>query len=217
MLRSSRTESSTRISNRRGRSSIRAASYMLGAVGVAATESDDPQGARGGPRPRRGAVGALVALALLAACGGDTKAKPLPAAPDTIQFATPDFKDGGPIPRALTCDGAGTAPTITWRDTQGAAELVLFVDDTDAGFTHWTAYNISGAGGSGLAPHGEFPTGARYGANSAGKTGWAPPCPPKGDDPHHYVFTMYALKQATGLAQGADPDEVRAKLAGAIA
>src|SRR5690242_3927511 len=60
--------------------------------------------------------GALVALALLAGCGEE--ARPLPAAPDTIELATPDFADGGPIPRALTCDGAGTAPTITWRNVQ---------------------------------------------------------------------------------------------------
>ena len=139
------------------------------------------------------------------------------AAPDTIQLATPDFKDGGPIPRALTCDGAGTAPTITWRDVQGAAELVLFVDDRDADFTHWTAYGISAAGASGLAPNGQFPTGTEYGKNSAGKTGWTPPCPPEGDDPHHYVFTLYALKDASALPDGAEPDEVRAKLAGAVA
>jgi Raf kinase inhibitor-like YbhB/YbcL family protein len=166
-------------------------------------------------KPRRGAAGALVALALLAGCGGE--AKPLPAAPDTIRLATPDFKDGGPIPRALTCDGAGTAPTITWQDVQGAAELVLFVEDSDAGFTHWTAYGISAAGASGLAPHGQFPTGTEYGKNSAGKTGWTPPCPPEGDDPHHYVFTLYALKDASALPDGAEPDEVRAKLAGAVA
>jgi Raf kinase inhibitor-like YbhB/YbcL family protein len=165
---------------------------------------------------RRGALGALVALALLAGCGGE-ETKPLPAAPDTIELATPDFKDGGPIPRALTCDGAGIAPTITWRDVQGAAELVLFVEDRDADFTHWTAFGISAAGGSGLAPHGEFPTGTEYGKNSADKTGWTPPCPPEGDDPHHYVFTLYALKEASGLPGGAEPDEVRAKLAGAVA
>jgi Raf kinase inhibitor-like YbhB/YbcL family protein len=171
-------------------------------------------GERPGSQKRWRGRGTLVALALLAGCGEETK--PLPAAPDTIQLATPDFKDGGTIPRELTCDGAGTAPTITWREVQGA-ELVLFVEDTDADFTHWTAYGISAAGGSGLAPHGEFPTGAEYGKNSAGETGWTPPCPPEGDDPHHYVFTMYALEDATALPEGAEPDEVRAKLEGAVA
>jgi Raf kinase inhibitor-like YbhB/YbcL family protein len=172
-----------------------------------------------GARPRRLAAGALAALALLAGCGGKStpKSPALPAAPATIALATPDFRNGGQIPRALTCDGAGTAPTITWRDVQGAAELVLFVEDTDAGFTHWTAYGISAAGGSGLAPHGRFPTGTKYGKNSAGKDGWTPPCPPEGDAAHHYVFTLYALKDASALPDGAAPAAVRAKLAGAIA
>jgi Raf kinase inhibitor-like YbhB/YbcL family protein len=163
-----------------------------------------------------GACGALVALALLAGCGDD-EAEPLPAAPDTIQLATPDFEDGGTIPRALTCDGAGTAPTITWREVRGATELVLIVEDVDADFTHWTAYGISAASGSGLAPHGEFPTGTGYGKNSEGTIGWTPPCPPEGDDPHHYVFSLYGLEDASALPDGAEPDAVRAKLAGAVA
>jgi len=162
-----------------------------------------------------GARVALVTAALLAGCGGE-KAQQLPAAPDTLQLATPNFKDGGNIPRDLTCDGAGQAPTITWRGAEGT-ELVLFVDDTDADFVHWTAYGIPAASGSGLAPDGQFPTGTKYGKNSAGKTGWTPPCPPEGDDPHHYVFTMYALKDATALPDGADPDAVEAKLKGAVA
>ena len=156
----------------------------------------------------------LVALAFLAGCGEESK--PLPAAPDTIKLSTPDFEDGGQIPRELTCDGAGTAPTIVWREVVDATELVLFVEDTDAGFIHWTAYGMSPAGGSGLAPQGQFPTGAKSGKNSDGDTGWTPPCPPEGDDPHHYVFTMYALEEASGLPEGAEPDEVRAKLEGAV-
>jgi Raf kinase inhibitor-like YbhB/YbcL family protein len=159
--------------------------------------------------------GALLALALLAGCGGEAS-EPLPDAPETISLASPDFDDGGTIPRELTCDGDGTAPTITWREARGT-ELVLFVEDTDAGFTHWTAYSISPAGGSGLAPQGRFPTGTKYGKNSDGETGWTPPCPPDGDDPHEYVFTLYALEEASALPDGAEPDEVRAKLDGAVA
>ena len=93
---------------------------------------------------------------------------------------------------------------------------VPFQDSTMGPFTHWTVYRIAG-NASGLAPDGEFPTGAMWGRNSAGKDGWAPPCPPKGDDAHHYIFSMYALKEATGLADGASPDEVLAKLKGAVA
>ena len=38
----------------------------------------------------------------------------------------------------------------------------------------------------------------KEGKNSAGKDGWTPPCPPEGDDPHHYIFTLYALDKGTG-------------------
>jgi phosphatidylethanolamine-binding protein (PEBP) family uncharacterized protein len=33
---------------------------------------------------------------------------------------------------------------------------------------------------------------------------WTPPCPPKGDDPHRYVFTVSALSRALGAGAGAD-------------
>jgi Raf kinase inhibitor-like YbhB/YbcL family protein len=169
-----------------------------------------------------GARRALVAFALLAAaagCGGgeEEQATPLPAADGELKLASPQIKDGGAIPVELTCDGEGKAPTITWREVLGASEIVLYVRDTDADFVHWTAYGISAAGGSGLAPDGKFPTGTKYGTNSSGKTGWAPPCPPEGDDPHRYEFAMYALEEATGLPEGAEPGEVLAKLEGAVA
>jgi Raf kinase inhibitor-like YbhB/YbcL family protein len=136
-----------------------------------------------------------------------------------MKLASPQIKDGGAIPKELTCDGAGTAPTITWREAPAgqAVELVLVVEDPDADFIHWTAYGLTAATGAGLAPDGQFPTGTKYGKNSAGKTGWTPPCPPEGDDAHHYIFSMYALKDATALADGAPPDEVLAKLKGAVA
>ena len=175
-----------------------------------------------------GTRGALVAAALAAAafagCGGDDKGNnesKLPAADGTMKLASPQIKNGGAIPKELTCDGAGTAPTITWREAPSgqAVELVLVVEDPDAkdGFIHWTAYGMTAATGSGLAPDGQFPAGTRYGQNSAGKTGWTPPCPPKGDDAHRYIFSMYALKDATGLEEGASPDAVLAKLKGAVA
>ena len=171
---------------------------------------------------RRALVVATTA-AVLAGCGGDDQKaneSKLPPAAGEMKLASPQIKDGGAIPKELTCDGAGKAPTITWREAPGdAVELVLVVEDPDAkgGFIHWTAYGLTAATGSGLAPDGQFPTGTKYGRNSAGKTGWTPPCPPKGDDAHHYVFSMYALKAASGLPDGASPEDVLAKLKGAVA
>jgi Raf kinase inhibitor-like YbhB/YbcL family protein len=163
---------------------------------------------------------AFVAAAF-AGCGGDKKDEAaLPSAPDTIQFSTPDFKDGAAIPKELSCDGAGKKPTLAYRELpQGAVELVLVVQDPDAPsgtFTHWTAWGISAAPGGGLAPDGRFPTGVKEGKNSAGKDGWTPPCPPKGDDAHHYVFSLYALDKGLSLEPGASPEDVEAQLKGAL-
>jgi len=166
----------------------------------------------------RALVAAAVVAAALAGCGGgdEEKTSDLPKAPDTIELSTPDFKDGGAIPAALTCDGEGKAPTLVWRAVPpGAVELVLVVEDPDAKngtFTHWTEWGIAGFTGSGLAAHGEFPAGAKQGENSAGKLGWAPPCPPKGDDAHRYTFTLYALPEGVALEPGATPEEVRAMI-----
>jgi Raf kinase inhibitor-like YbhB/YbcL family protein len=158
----------------------------------------------------------------LAGCGGDDKPKEtLPAAPDTIDFSTPAFKDGGAIPKAFTCDGAGKKPTLAYRALpEGAIELVLLVQDPDAPdgtFTHWTAWHIAAAPGGGLAPDGEFPAGFKEGKNSAGEDGWTPPCPPEGDDAHRYVFSIYALNRGLTLEPGASAEDVAAQLTGALA
>ncbi|MDA0179920.1 YbhB/YbcL family Raf kinase inhibitor-like protein [Solirubrobacter phytolaccae] len=145
----------------------------------------------------------------------------LPAAPDTIDFSSPDFKDGAAIPAKLTCDGEGTPPTLVWRAVPAgqAVETIVVVEDPDAkdgAFYHWTAYGMTAATGAGLAPQGQFPAGTKEGKNSAGKDGWTPPCPPEGEK-HRYIFSFYAIKDASALEAGASPEDVLAKLEGAVA
>ncbi len=165
------------------------------------------------------------ALALaLAACGGGRESATPPGAekaPAQIKLSTPAFTDGGRIPRELSCDGAGRSPELAWTGVpSGARELVLAVEDPDAPggtFVHWTAFGISPSA-SGLPAGGRLPSGVKEGRNSAGDDGWAPPCPPEGDKPHHYVFTVYALRAPSGLKQGADAKAVRGALSsGALA
>ena len=48
-----------------------------------------------------------------------------------------------------------------------------------------------------------LPRGARQARNDFGAPGYGGPCPPAGDKPHRYVFTVYALDVAT-LGAAAD-------------
>jgi Raf kinase inhibitor-like YbhB/YbcL family protein len=100
----------------------------------------------------------------------------------------------------------------------GTRSLALLLEDPDAPggtFLHWAVYRLP-ARADRLAA-GRVPNGAVQGRNSFGKTGYGPPCPPKGDRAHRYVFTLYALRAAPKLAAGAPPADVRAGLTGAAA
>jgi Raf kinase inhibitor-like YbhB/YbcL family protein len=86
--------------------------------------------------------------------------------------------------------------------------LALQIHDPDAptgaGFWHWTVYNIPPTitalpQGAGNSPS-TLPVPAWAGANDyldTGATGvngnYGGPCPPVGDKPHRYNFTLYAL------------------------
>ena len=86
------------------------------------------------------------------------------------------------------------------------------VTDPDAPggrFVHWTVFGIPPGARS-------VPPDAPSGANSTGKTGWTPPCPPAGA-PHRYVFDLYALARRSGLSAGASADRVIAAVRGAVA
>jgi Raf kinase inhibitor-like YbhB/YbcL family protein len=107
------------------------------------------------------------------------------------------------------CTGSNVSPAIHWSNVPaGTKSLALQVWDKDAptgsGFWHWTIYNIPASAtglpqGAGNAPA-SLPAPAVGGLNDfldTGATGgngnYGGPCPPTGDKPHHYVFTLYAL------------------------
>lgn len=107
------------------------------------------------------------------------------------------------------CKGENVSPELKWSNApKGTQSFALQVYDPDAptgsGFWHWTIYNIpatatglaQGAGNSATTlPDGAF--GGSTDFNDTGATGgngnYGGPCPPAGDKPHHYKFTLYAL------------------------
>jgi Raf kinase inhibitor-like YbhB/YbcL family protein len=124
-------------------------------------------------------------------------------------LSSPAFRDGATIPNRFTCSGDGISPPLAWSDvSRETKELALLVEDPDADrFPHWTVLGIPPANdgiAAGRAPRGTVET-----KNGFGDRGWGGPCPPKGEPPHRYVFTLYALDAPLGLGADASPDEVR--------
>ena len=161
-------------------------------------------------------IGLLVGPAFaLAGCGGGGQATvPSSHAPTTIRVTSPAFASGAAIPRRFTCAGAGAAPPLRWSGVPARARaLALTVEDPDAPggtFVHWIVFDIpaSARGLAGTTP----PPGAHQARNSAGSTGWTPPCAPPGR-PHHYLFTLYALDAPLSQPNGTNAAIVRAGIA----
>ncbi len=103
------------------------------------------------------------------------------------------------------CSGANVSPEISWSGApSGTRRFAVAVHDPDAstggaGWWHWLVIDIPARvtqlkKGAGKADGSGLPAGARQIANDFGDAGWDGPCPPRGDSPHHYTFTVYALK-----------------------
>ena len=143
-------------------------------------------------------------LLMLLAAVGATGAS---AAGFTLE--SPDIKAGSMIDRKFEanvfgCTGENKSPVLNWsgapKDTKSYAVTVYDPDaPTGSGFWHWFVYNIpanvtglpSDAGAE-RGPH--LPKGAVMNRIDYGFAAWGGPCPPPGDKPHRYVFTVYALK-----------------------
>ncbi|MGN6436278.1 MAG: YbhB/YbcL family Raf kinase inhibitor-like protein [Agriterribacter sp.] len=110
------------------------------------------------------------------------------------------------IPVKYTCNGEGINPPLDISNIPDETQtLALIVEDPDAPggtYDHWIVWNIDPV--SVLKEN--FSPGIS-GSNSAGKTGYHPPCPPDGT--HRYYFHVFALDVAFDLAPGASREELQ--------
>ncbi len=113
------------------------------------------------------------------------------------------------------CTGKNISPQLSWKNAPaGTKSFAVTVYDPDAptgsGWWHWVVFNIdksvdtlkTGASGS-SANNKAMPTGAIESLTSYGSKGFGGACPPKGDKPHRYIFTVYALNTEK-IEQNAD-------------
>lgn len=169
----------------------------------------------------------FIPAALLAACAPMPTAAPEPqrgftlSAPgrnDNAMLSTPY---AGKNPANPNCVGENLSPALAWvRAPAGTRSFAIVMDDqagrAGLGVNHWTAYGIA-ANVSALAEGEASTPAARFavGKNTIGATAYLGPCPPKGNAPQHYVYTLIATSLEPGaLASGLNKAELMDALRG---
>ncbi len=105
------------------------------------------------------------------------------------------------------CNGENKSPALVWRGAPaGTRSFAVTVYDPDAptgsGWWHWMVINIPAsvnelAADAGAVGGAHLPAGARHVRIDYGIEGWGGVCPPAGDPPHRYIFTVHALQVDT--------------------
>jgi len=129
----------------------------------------------------------------------------LAAGPFTLESA--EIKPNSLIAEAQVykgfgCAGGNVSPSLAWKNAPPGTKsfaITTYDPDSPTGTWHWLVFNIPSAvtslpAGAGNPVNGALPKGAMQSNTDFGKPGYGGPCPPKGDKPHRYVFTVYALK-----------------------
>ena len=124
-----------------------------------------------------------------------------------FDLTSPDVKTGRPMTKTqefkgMGCDGENLSPALEWKDAPaGTRSFAVTVFDYDAptgsGWWHWVVYDIPATSAglpAGAVTITALPMGAKQGRNDFGSRNFGGACPPAGDRPHHYIFTVHALK-----------------------
>ena len=128
-----------------------------------------------------------------------------------MQVTSSSFKDGDYLSMdhvlsadyGFGCSGGNKSPQLSWSDVPaGTRSFALTCYDPDAptgsGFWHWVVVNIPAnvnqlALDAGNPGGGSLPQGALQTRTDFGVPGYGGPCPPQGDHPHRYFFTVFAV------------------------
>ena len=135
----------------------------------------------------------------------------LPVAAAAFELTSSDIAPGAKLSdeqvfSGFGCTGKNVSPALKWSGApEGTKSFALMVYDPDAptgsGFWHWVMFDIPADAtelpkGAGDLKAGTAPKGATQSRTDFGVPGYGGPCPPQGDAPHHYKFTLFATDVA---------------------
>ena len=124
-----------------------------------------------------------------------------------LELSSPEITDGKQLSSAqeysgFGCQGGNRSPALSWKEVPaGTQSFALTVYDPDAptgsGWWHWIVYDIPAtvrALPAGVGTESMPADMGKQARNDFGSHAFGGACPPSGDKPHRYVFTVYALK-----------------------
>ena len=125
-----------------------------------------------------------------------------PGRADNAQLET---RYAGKNPNNANCVGENLSPALAWARAPAATRsFVILMDDqagrAGLGVNHWVAYGIAPEANGLPEAAAVAAPGFSAGKNSLGMP-YLGPCPPRGNAPQHYVYTLIA----TSLEAGALP------------
>lgn len=147
----------------------------------------------------------LRTLLLILITGATVSAAPAQA--PTFRFWSDDLKAGTVsvehVHNSFGCSGSNRSPHLAWTGApKDAKSFVITVYDPDAptgsGFWHWVIANIPPATttiATSASRSPRMPAEALETRTDFGPPGYGGPCPPPGDQPHRYIFTIHALRE----------------------
>jgi Raf kinase inhibitor-like YbhB/YbcL family protein len=133
----------------------------------------------------------------------------------TFKVTSNSFKDGDYLSMdhilsqdfGFGCAGGNMSPHLTWSGApEGTKSFAVTCYDPDAptgsGFWHWLVVNIPASANTlelaaGDPKNPKLPAGALMTRTDFGAPGYGGPCPPQGDHPHRYIFTVFAVGAET--------------------
>ena len=148
-------------------------------------------------------------VALLALAAPSAHAQTARRAAARFTLTSPDVSPAARIANryvfnSFGCSGENVSPALRWTGAPaGTKSFAVTVYDPDAptgsGWWHWVVFNVPASvtnlpAGAGSANGSGLPAGAVQGGTDFGTPGYGGPCPPAGDKPHRYIFTVHALK-----------------------
>lgn len=127
----------------------------------------------------------------------------------TLSLTSPDFGPGRRVSLVQVfndsgCTGQNRSPALAWKGAPaGTKSFAITMFDLDehgspSGWWHWVLYNVPAATSqlpenAGSKNSTSLPAGAIQGRTDFGNDAYDGPCPDKGQPPHRYLITLYAL------------------------